>query len=76
MQTSSLCHGVTIGSILPPWKNMNSSNTWGVSANNYLSNAMPVRRFENRKFAVAVTINDDSLEPTPELPHFCFFVFF
>ena len=28
---------------------------------------MPVGRPEKRKFAVAVTINDDSLELTPEL---------
>ena len=34
---------------------------------NYLCNIMSVGRPRQRQFAVAVTINEDSLEPTPEL---------
>ena len=34
---------------------------------NYLYNLMSVGRPKKRKFAVEVTINDESLEPTPEL---------
>ena len=37
--------------------------------NSYSYNIIPVGRPKKRKFAIAVTINDDSLEPAPELSH-------